>query len=572
MSVSQMLRKASKLAKAGKSDEAKAIYQTILDKFPNNKDAQKGVQGLQPQPAKSSGPSQGQLNQLLALYNAQKFQETVDMGRHLLAEYPNAYLVHNILGAVHLDTGHYIPAMNYFQKVVTLNPNYAEGYNNLGAVFHKLRAPDQAIDAYEKAIALDPKYAQAHSNRNFELNYTTKQLPKQIYEKHMEYEARFGGIANQMKHAPRALNDRPLRVGYVSPDFNTHSVAFFFEPLLAAHDGQQVETFCYYCDTKVDETTKRLQHLSNHWRDVTVMDDAAMAKVIAQDQIDILVDLAGHSAKSRVAVFARKPAPIQVAWLGYPNTTGLKAVDYRFTDIIADPLGEADETHSEELIRLEGGIWCYTGGEDAPAPATATSGPVTFGSFNHMSKLSPDVIGLWAQVLKAVPESRLLLKHLQLGHAVTRDTVVKQFGAHGITPDRLDLHAKLPKRADHLALYGKVDIGLDPFPFNGCTTTFEALWMGVPVIALRGQTHVARVGASILRHLGHSELLAENAEDYIKIATDLAADAPRRTKYRAELRDAIKASPLGDTDGFARKVEASYKAMWAKFASTGDQG
>jgi len=494
------------------------------------------------------------------------------MGRQLLAQFPNAYLVHNILGAVHLDTGHYIPAMNHFQQVVTLNPNYAEGHNNLGAVFHKLRVPDQAIASYERAIALDKNYAQAYTNRNFELNYTTKQSPKQIYEKHMEYEANFGGTANQMKHAPRASEGRPLRVGYVSPDFYAHSVAFFFEPLLAAHDGQQVETFCYYCNTKADETTKRLQTLSNHWRDVTAIDDAVLAKMIAEDQIDILVDLAGHSAKSRISVFARKPAPIQVAWLGYPNTSGLKSMDYRFTDIIADPIGEADETHSEELIRLEGGIWCYTGGEDAPAPITTTSGPVTFGSFNHMSKLSPDVIALWSQVLKAVPDSRLLLKHLQLGHAVTRDTVLKQFGANGIAPDRLDLHAKLPKREDHLALYGTVDIALDPFPFNGCTTTFEALWMGVPVIALRGQTHVARVGASILTHLGHPELLAENAEDYIKIAVDLAGDAQRRTKYRAELRDAIKASPLGDTDGFARKIEASYQTMWAKFASNADQG
>jgi predicted O-linked N-acetylglucosamine transferase (SPINDLY family) len=295
------------------------------------------------------------------------------------------------------------------------------------------------------------------------------------------------------------------------------------------------------------------------------MDDAALAKRIAEDRIDILVDLAGHSAKSRVRVFARKPAPVQVAWLGYPNTTGLRAVDYRFTDAIADPVGVADELHSEELVRLDGGIWCYTGGPDAPVPVAKDDGVITFGSFNHMSKLTPKVIALWARILKAVPNSRLLLKHLQLAHAVTRDTVTKQFGIHGIGPERLDLHAKLPKYADHLALYGQVDVGLDPFPFNGCTTTFEALWMGVPVVALNGETHVARVGASILTHLGHDELLAQDEDDYVRIASALAGDASKRGEYRAGLRDAVKASPLGDAAGFAAKVEDAYREMWAKF-------
>lgn len=564
MSVAQLLRKADKLAKQGDVEAARKIYQGILDKFPKNAAARKALSGAKPK-AKGGVP-QAELLALLNLYQAQKMKEANDAGRALLAKYGDDHQVHNILGALHLDTGHYLPAMGHFQKVNTLAPNYADGFNNMGAVMHNLRVPDQAIEAYERAIALNPKYAQAHSNRNFELNYTTTPSPRAIYDKHMEYEAQFGGSANQVTHIPDGVEKKRLKVGYVSPDFYAHSVAYFFEPLLGAHDAEQIESYCYYCNTKVDETTTRLREMADHWRDVAALDDAALAKQITTDGIDILVDLAGHSAKSRIQVFARKPAPVQVAWLGYPNTTGLSAVDYRFTDIVADPVGEADECHSEELIRLDGGIWCYRGGEDCPEPMVKGDRQITFGSFNHMSKLSPAVIALWSKVLKSVPESRLLLKHLELGHAVTRDTVVKQFAANGIDADRLELHGKLPKYADHLALYSKVDIGLDPFPFNGCTTTFEALWMGVPVIALRGDTHVARVGASILTHVGHSELLADSEEDYVRIAADLAGNKMRRVAFRTGLRDAIIASPLGDVDGFAAKVEAAYADMWTRFA------
>lgn len=572
MSVSQMLRNAAKLQKAGKHNQAKAIYQSILEKFPNNKDAKRGLAGSSKRPRKPVDPSDQKLNKLMGLYNAKEFQKAVDFGRALLSEHPDAHVVHNILGAIHMTVGNHLAALGHFQKVVAVKPDLAEGHNNLGAVYHNLRVPEESIKAYEAAIKLMPKYAQAHSNRNFELNYTTKQTPEQIFDKHMQYEMHFGGSANRMELSPDMSPDRPLRVGYVSPDFSAHSVAYFFEPLLAAHDRTKVETYCYYCATKVDNTTKRLQGYADHWRDVTPLDDRALARVIADDKIDILVDLAGHSAKSRIQMFAHKAAPIQVAWLGYPNTTGLKSVDYRFTDIIADPVGEADRFHSETLVRLDGGIWCYQGDETIPLPAPKTGGAITFGSFNHMSKLTPEVIKLWSDILNALPQSRLILKHLQLGNAVTRDTVAKQFGIHGIAPERLDLHAKLPKFEDHLALYGQVDIGLDPFPFNGCTTTFEALWMGVPVISLRGDRHVARVGASILTHLGHPELLAETPEGYVKLATELANDPARLASYREQLRGTLKSSPLGDAVGFTSKVEQAYREMWTQFARKRDLG
>lgn len=225
-----------------------------------------------------------------------------------------------------------------------------------------------------------------------------------------------------------------------------------------------------------------------------------------------------------------------------------------------------------DCARPNGKIWCYTGGPNLPVPVAKNNGVITFGSFNHMSKLSPKVIALWARILKSVPNFRSLLKHFQLGNAVTRDTVVKQFGAHGIGSDRLDLHAKLPKYEDHLALYCQDDIGLDPFPFNGCTTTFEALWMGVPVVGLTGGTHVARVGASILIHLGHQELLAQSEDEYVIIANGLADDAKRHGQYRVGLRDTMKASSLGDSAGFASKIEDAYQQMWARFARSGDIG
>jgi predicted O-linked N-acetylglucosamine transferase (SPINDLY family) len=284
------------------------------------------------------------------------------------------------------------------------------------------------------------------------------------------------------------------------------------------------------------------------------------------------VDLAGHTAsghaaKSRLLVFARKPAPVQVTWLGYPNTTGLKAIDYRMVDEVTDPVEEADAFASETLVRLPGGFLCYGGDDGAPAPGpvpSLTTGTVTFGSFNSPPKLSPATLDAWAQVLTRLPEARLLLKGKPFADAATRALYHGRLAERGVGPERVELAPWLPEQA-HLALYDRIDIALDPFPYNGTTTTCQALWMGVPVVALRGDRHASRVGASLLTQIGLPDLIADSIGAYVEIAVALAGDPARLADLRHSLRLRMAASPLCDAGGFARKTEHAYRTMWQRW-------
>ncbi len=364
-----------------------------------------------------------------------------------------------------------------------------------------------------------------------------------------------------------AKNNNPLKVGYVSPDFRTHSVAYFFKSLLLSHNRREVEVYCYYNDNIVDSTTKQLQEASDHWRSVANMNDEEVINLILQDNIDILVDLAGHTAKNRLSVFTAKPAPIQVTWLGYPNTTGLSSMDYRFTDGIADPVGEADQWYTEELIRLPNGFLCYQGDGQIETEAKLPSrdrGYVTFGSFNNLTKVTPQVVKLWAKVLNAVPSSRLLLKSKQLLDEEAKLKLWELFKKEGVEKERIELIAWLPKKEGHLALYSRIDIGLDPFPFNGATTTCEALWMGVPTITLAGDRHAGRVGASIMKQIGLDDFVAEDLASYVNLAVQHANDPEHLSSIREGLRARMESSKLCDGPSFAKDIEVAYRKMWEK--------
>jgi protein O-GlcNAc transferase len=304
---------------------------------------------------------------------------------------------------------------------------------------------------------------------------------------------------------------------------------------------------------------------ADHWLSIVGMTDEAVATRIRGDRIDILVDLAGHTANGRPLVFARKPAPVQVNWLGYPNTTGLKTMDYRLTDAVANPPGDADRLHTEELIRLPHGFLCYQTDDPNPTvspPPCLERGYVTFGSFNHLPKLNPEVIRVWSGILKSLPESRLVLKSGPLADASTRALYLKKFADHGIPADRVDLIGRRPSRMEHLQTYSQIDICLDPFPYNGTTTTFEALWMGVPVICLRGDRHAGRVGASIMHHLGLPEHIAETEEEYIDLAKKLAGDTDRLDALRNDLRTRLHESVLMNIPLFTEALEQAYRQMW----------
>jgi predicted O-linked N-acetylglucosamine transferase (SPINDLY family) len=356
-----------------------------------------------------------------------------------------------------------------------------------------------------------------------------------------------------------------IKIGYISPDFREHSVSYFFLPFLEYHNRDSFEIFCYSEVKREDKITHRIKELSDHWRPIAWLRDRAVAEQVRQDGIDILVDLAGHTAENRLLVFAYKPAPVQVTWLGYPNTTGMPVIDYRFTDEIADPPGEADEYHSEILMRLPDGFLCYGPPDDAPGVSglpTHKNGRITFGSFNNLPKINPQVIGLWSRLLHQVADSRLLLKSKQFADEHVRQRFLDLFSVCGIGAERLRLLPRVASTAGHLALYHQVDIALDPFPYNGTTTTCEALWMGVPVITLRGDRHAGRVGASILTRLGLEEMIAQNEEAYVDIGVALAASMSALENLRSGLRSRMQSSVLCDGRSFARTMENTFQKVW----------
>jgi predicted O-linked N-acetylglucosamine transferase (SPINDLY family) len=316
-----------------------------------------------------------------------------------------------------------------------------------------------------------------------------------------------------------------------------------------------------------------LQGLADHWLVTVGLSDDELAERVRTDGIDILVDLAGHTANSRLRVFARKPAPVQVTWLGYPNTTGLEAIDYRLVDVVTDPVGEADAFASETLVRLEGGFLCYGGLKGTPEPRVppcVTTGTVTFGSFNNPAKVSAATFDAWATLLGRLPQARLLMKGKPFADAGTRALFLARFGERGVAADRIELMAQLPGVAAHLAVYHRVDIALDPFPYNGTTTTCEALWMGVPVVTLRGNRHAGRVGASLLSQLDLPDLIANSVEEYGEIAVSLASRPARLIELRSSLRPRMVASPLCDGRAFARKIEATFRTMAALVRDAGE--
>jgi protein O-GlcNAc transferase len=493
--------------------------------------------------------------------------EAISAYRRVLALKPDYVDAHNNLGVALRDKFRFAEAVACFETALKLAPGHAELHNNLAVVLKAQGRLDEAVSHYQQALVLKPDYVGAHSNILMSMNYRSGLGADEIYRAHRDWDDRHG-----RKRAPgepvRPLDrnpDRPLRVGYVSPDFREHSVAYFFEPVLARHDPVMVETFCYANVPKPDAVTSRLMSHARHWRQIDRLDEAAIAGQIRADGIDILVDLAGHSSNHSLCVFACKPAPVQVTWLGYPNTTGLRAVDYRLTDEIADPPGAAARRHTERLEYLPQGFLCYQAAASAPPvgrPPASVSGTITFGSFNNLAKVTPQVVAVWAEILRAVPNSRLVLKSGAFADAATGRLYTERFAAEGVAPERLDLLSQDTTTAAHLARYHKLDLALDPFPYNGTTTTCEALWMGVPVVTLAGNYHAGRVGASLLTGLGLEFLVAPDEPGYVAVASRLAGDLPALATLRAGLRARLMRSPLCDADGFARQLEAAYRRMW----------
>ncbi len=479
---------------------------------------------------------------------------------------PTYAKAHGNLGALYARCGCPVAAEASSRAAIALSPGEHRWLTNLGVSLFAQGRQEEAEACYRQALALQPDYASGHGNLLFALSYRTDISPEAVFAEYQEWDRRH---ASQLASAapPFALDrtaGRRLRVGYVSPDFRQHAVALFAEPLLAAHDRSNVELYCYADVAAEDAATVRFQSLADHWRSTLALNDAELAETIRADQIDVLVDLAGHSAGNRLLTFARRAAPVQVAYLlGHGYTTGLSAMDVFLADASLVPEG-SDALFSERVVRLPRIPLAYAPPDAmppvAPLPALA-NGFVTFGHFGRAERLNDIVIEAWARILHSVPRSRLMLNNRPYQEAAFRDAMQERFARHGIMADRLDLVYSTPQR-EAWAAYGGIDIALDPFPHNAGTTTIEALWQGVPVVTLSGRPTIGRFGASILHAVGLDDWVATNVGDYVARATAAAGDLESLQHLRDGLRHRVAASPLRDATGLVRAMEAAYRAVW----------
>ena len=484
---------------------------------------------------------------------------------------PDDHETQHGLGLVALRVGDFERSEAYFRNAIRrhAHPGY---YNNLSLVLRHLGRSEESDAAIRKAVELAPHDAMLHSNLILYLNYAHGDDGARIRAEADAWARRHAAEKRGRADFPGFDHDtsRRLRVGYVSPDFRLHAVAFFFEPLLRAHDRSQVEVFCYSDARVPDDVTRRLRGLADVWREAHTMSDDALERAMLHDRIDVAVDLAGHTGGNRLPLFARRVAPVQVSYLGYLGTTGVPAMDYRFTDAVADPPGRTESFSSEQLVRLEGGMFVYEGNravEVPPEPPVTRTGGITFGSFNPLTKITEATLRRWSAVLAGVPGSRLLIKAASLGAAAQRETLWRRAVAAGVDPERLALLGPEEQVAQHLARYNEVDIAVDTYPYNSITTAFEALWMGVPLVTRAGPTQISRFAASTLTHVGLDDLIVTTEADYVERAISLARDVDRLRDLRRALRARMDASSLCDSHRLARGVEAAYRDMWTRWCA-----
>jgi protein O-GlcNAc transferase len=530
------------LYKLGKLDDAIASHRHAIRISPDLAEAHNNLG--------NALKDRGQLNEATASYR---------QAVRIKAEYAEG---HSNLGAALATADRFNEAIASYRQAIRINPGYAPAHSNLGKAFKDLGQIDQAIASYREAVRLNPGLAISHSNLLYILQFHPGYDGEMIRDELRAWNHRHGEPLRKFvrPHTNDRNPDRILRIGYVSPDFRDHVVGQNLLPLLREHDPRQAEIYCYANMVQVDSFTEQIWSHTNEWRSIAGLSDSQAADLIRRDKIDILVDLSLHTAHNRLLVFAHKSAPVQVSYLGYCSSTGLAAMDYRLSDPYMDPLDSDISLYSEKTIRLPETYWCYNplGPTPEPSPPPVESaGHITFGCLNNFAKVSP-ALQLWAEILQNVPRSRLIV-HCPADAQL--DTVREPFAARGISSDRLEFPDRQPW-PEYVRTYSRIDLALDPFPWGGGITTCDALWMGVPVVTLTGQTAVGRGGSSILANVGLPELIAKTPQQYVEIATSLAKDLPRLAELRRTLRARMQASPLMDAPRFARNVETAYRQMW----------
>jgi predicted O-linked N-acetylglucosamine transferase (SPINDLY family) len=501
-----------------------------------------------------------------ALKDQGKMSEAVACFRRALELKPDFAEAHNSLGIAFKNQGNLDEAVACYRRALQLKPDFAAAHNNLGDVLKDQGKLDEAVACVRRALELKPDSPQAHSNLVYTQVFCPGYDARTLYEEHRRWNQQHAESLGKFiePHSNNRDPQRRLRIGYVSPDFRSHPVGRFLLPLLESHDHESFDIFCYASLRSPDWITERCRAHADVWRDVLGLSDEQVADAVRRDQIDVLVDLTMHMANNRLLVFARKPAPVQATYLAYCGTTGLSTMDYRLTDPYLDPPDRDESFYREQSIRLPETYWCYRPMDQTPPvnrlPALLT-GDVVFGCLNNFCKVTAPTLAAWSRLLQAIPGARLLLHAHNGSH---RDRVRDIFRLEGVSPERVAFVSLLPT-ADYFRTYERIDVALDPFPYGGGTTTCDALWMGVPVVSLAGQTAVGRGGVSILSNVGLPELVAQTPEQYVRIAVELAQDLSRLSELRATLRDRMQASPLMNAPRFTRNVEAAYREMWRRW-------
>lgn len=536
----------------GHSDEASSFYQREIALNPAHADAYNNLG-----------------NVLKELGDATRAAEAFDRA---IALRPNLVAAHNNAGTLMRTLGRLDEAQTRLRRALEIDPQHSVTHNNLGTVLKDAGRLEDGIACYREALRCDPANVLAHSNLVYALTFSAEDPETPLEECRRwsaQHEARYRATREPHARPGGADRTRRLRIGYVSPDFRNHCQALFMMPLLSHHDHARYEIVCYSSVARPDDVTEQLKSHADVWRDVRTLDDGQLAQQIRDDRIDILLDLTMHMSNARPLLFARKPAPVQIAWLAYPGTTGIDAIDYRLTDPWLDPPG-SDRHYSEQSLRLADTFWCYDPLTSSTKPADMPdvnalpafdSGFVTFGCLNNPCKLTDRTLQMWRDVLHEIGTARLLLMAPQ-GSARTR--LLERLASHGIGSERVRF-VPFQSRSDYLRTYHEIDIGLDTFPYNGHTTSLDASWMGVPVVTRVGATAVGRAGLSQSMNLGLGELVAHSDEQFVEIAARLARDLPRVAQLRDSLRARIAASPLMDGARFAAQVEAAYRAAWERW-------
>ena len=511
-------------------------------------------------------------NNLASLFSRTgRIEEAESCVRRALEYRPDYAAAHAKLGNILKRQGKLDEAEASVRRAMEMNPGYAEGHNSLGRILVVQGRGEEAAEAFRKAMACESETIYAHTNLILALHYLPGVTPQSIYEEIRRWNAEYG--ATQAEFIRPHDNDhdpeRRLKIGYVSADMKQHPVGFFFMPVISNVDRKQFEIFCYANMAREDDVTERIRAHADHWRNISLMTDEEAAATIRADKVDILVELTGHAGDHRLVMFARKPAPVQVLGVGHCCSSGLDAMDYILSDATETPEDE-EQWFSETTVRMPDGCVCYGPPDYAPdvnsLPALE-NGAITFGCCNNLAKINDRVISLWADILKTIPDSRLSLRTNTLDDKATAQRLHDRFAELGIAPERVALAGEAPHEA-FMAHYHEVDIALDPFPYSGGLTTCEAMWMGVPVLAMAGETFAGRHSASHLRNVGLEDWVAATAEAYLALAQEHSRDVKKLATLRASLRGRMAKSPLCDGARYTRDLEAIYRRMWREWCDT----